>query len=256
MTNLDGETVIVTGASMGLGRSMAVHLATCGANVALIARNEDKLDAVTEEIADIGESGRGDGSTGEPLVVPADVRDADAVDSAVSATIDRFGAVDTLINNAGLSALSFGEERRQLVEIDEDEWDRILDVNVKGVYLCTRRVLEAQVERGSGNVVNISSGLGRMAVPGATAYVTSKWGLEGFTRAVSMEVESEGINVNAMSPGGQVNTRIWSHLPDEQRENILQPDVMNEAAALLAAQGADGVTGESMTAAEWEHELG
>ncbi len=245
MTDLDGETIIVTGASNGLGRSMALHLSTLGANVVLTARSEDDLEAVADE------------ADGETLVVPTDVRDAEAVDAVVEATLERFGAIDTLINNAGVSGLSFGDERRLLVETDEEEWDRIMDVNVKGVYLFTKRVLEAMLEgdQQSGNILNVSSGLGRHAVPGAAAYITSKWGLEGFTRAVALEAEDEGINVNAIDPGGRVNTRIWGHLPEDERQEILQPDVMDDAAALLAAQGADGVTGESMTAGEWEDRL-
>ncbi|WP_455449713.1 SDR family NAD(P)-dependent oxidoreductase [Natrinema thermotolerans] len=245
MTTLNDETIIVTGASKGLGRSMALALSERGANVVLTARSEDELETVADEAA------------GETLVVPADVRAADDVDRVVEATLERFGRVDTLINNAGVSGLSFGEERRSLVETDEEEWDTIMDVNVKGVYLFTRRVLEAMLEadQDSGNVVNVSSGLGRYAIPDAAAYITSKWGLEGFTQAVALEVEDEGINVNAIDPGGRVNTRIWEHLPDDERGEILQPDVMDDAAALLAAQGPDGVTGESMTAEEWEDRL-
>ncbi|ELZ09082.1 short-chain dehydrogenase/reductase SDR [Natrinema thermotolerans DSM 11552] len=245
MTTLNDETIIVTGASKGLGRSMALALSERGANVVLTARSEDELETVADEAA------------GETLVVPADVRAADDVDRVVEAALERFGRVDTLINNAGVSGLSFGEERRSLVETDEEEWDTIMDVNVKGVYLFTRRVLEAMLEadQDSGNVVNVSSGLGRYAIPDAAAYITSKWGLEGFTQAVALEVEDEGINVNAIDPGGRVNTRIWEHLPDDERGEILQPDVMDDAAALLAAQGPDGVTGESMTAEEWEDRL-
>ncbi|OAQ52481.1 short-chain dehydrogenase/reductase SDR [Natrinema mahii] len=245
MTTLNDETIIVTGASKGLGRSMALALSDRGANVVLTARSEADLEAVADEAAD------------KTLVVPADVREADDVDRVVETTLERFGRVDTLINNAGVSGLSFGEERRSLVETDEEEWDTIMDVNVKGVYLFTKRVLEAMLEadQNSGNVVNVSSGLGRYAIPDAAAYITSKWGLEGFTQAVALEVEDEGINVNAIDPGGRVNTRIWEHLPDDEREEILQPDVMDDAAALLAAQGPAGVTGESMTAEEWEDRL-
>ncbi|WP_222918863.1 SDR family oxidoreductase [Natrinema sp. SYSU A 869] len=245
MTNLRDKTIIVTGASKGLGRSMALHLSELGANVVLVARSEDDLAAVADE------------ADGEALVAPADVRDADAVDDVVRSAIDRFGTVDALINNAGVPGRHFGDDRGALVNTDEDEWDRVMEINVKGVYLFTKRVLEAMLEADgvSGNVLNVSSGLGSYAVSNAAPYVTSKWGLEGFTQAIALEVEDEGINVNAIDPGGRVNTQIWAHLPDDEREEILQPDVMDDAAALLAAQGPDGVTGESMTAAEWEDRL-
>ncbi|PCR89915.1 SDR family NAD(P)-dependent oxidoreductase [Natrinema ejinorense] len=242
MTNVDGETIIVTGASKGLGRSMALHLSGLGANVVLVARSEDELETVADE------------ADGETLVAPADVRDSDAVDEVVRSTVDRFGGIDTLINNAGVPGQHFGDERGSLLNVDEDEWTRIMDINVNGVYRFTKRVLEAMLEadQPSGNVLNVSSGLGRYAVPNAAPYITSKWGLEGFTRAIALEVEDDGINVNAIDPGGRVNTQIWEHLPEDERTEILQPDVMDDAAALLAAQGPDGVTGESKTTEEWE----
>jgi 3-oxoacyl-[acyl-carrier protein] reductase len=111
-------------------------------------------------------------------------------------------------------------------------------------------------EHGRGNVINISSGLGRRAAPGYAPYVASKFGLEGLTKTTALDYEDAGVNVNALDPGGRVNTAFWDHLPNEERQSILQPDVMNEAAVLLAAQGPDGVTGESMAADDWEARLG
>ena len=111
-------------------------------------------------------------------------------------------------------------------------------------------------EQGHGNVINISSGLGRRAIAGAGPYVSSKWGLEGLTRTTALEADDRGVNANALDPGGRVDTDIWAHLPDEEREQILDPDVMDDAAVLLAVQGPDGVTGESMDAEGWEERLG
>ncbi|RZH69475.1 SDR family NAD(P)-dependent oxidoreductase [Natrinema altunense] len=245
MPTLHDETIIVTGASKGLGRSMALHLSERGANVVLVARSEDDLAAVA------------DAADGETLVAPADVRDPDAIDDVVRSTVERFGTPDTLFNNAGVPGRHFGDDRGALVNTDDAEWTRIIEINLTGVALFTKRVLETMLEADetSGNVVNVSSGLGKAAVPNAVPYVSSKWGLEGFTRAVALEVDADGINVNAIDPGGRVNTQIWEHLPDAERQEILQPDVMDDAAALLAAQGPDGVTGESMTADEWEDRL-
>ncbi len=110
-------------------------------------------------------------------------------------------------------------------------------------------------EQGQGNVINISSGLGRQAMAGAGSYVASKWGLEGLTRTTALESEEYGVNANALAPGGRVDTDIWAHLPAEERERILDPDVMDDAAVLLAAQDPGGVTGESRTANEWETRL-
>ncbi|QFU81656.1 SDR family NAD(P)-dependent oxidoreductase [Natronorubrum aibiense] len=243
MTTLEDDVIVVTGASRGLGRAMAERFAEEGARVVLTARNGEQLDAVAAELP------------GESLVVPADVRDSDDVERVIDRTIEAFGRLDTLVNNAGVSLLHKADHD-ELSDITEDEWDRVLEVNLKGVFLFTRAAVPHLYEQGHGTIINISSGLGRRAIPGAAAYVSSKWGLEGLTRATALESESYGVTVNGLDPGGRVNTDIWAHLPAAEREEILQPDVMNDAAVLLAAQGPDGVTGESMTAQEWEQRLG
>ncbi|QRV16515.1 SDR family oxidoreductase [Haloterrigena salifodinae] len=244
MPALANDVIVVTGASRGLGRAMVERFSDEGARVVLTARDEERM---TEIVADL---------SGESLVVPADVRDADAVERVVDRTIDEFGRVDALVNNAGVSLLGMYDGRTPLEEINEDDWDTILEVNIKGVFLFTRAVLPHMYEQGHGNVINISSGLGRNAIGGAGPYVSSKWGLEGLTRTTAIEAEDCGVNANALDPGGRVDTDIWAHLPDEERERILDPDVMNDAAVLLAAQGPDGVSGESMPAEEWERRLG
>jgi len=243
MQTLDGDVVVVTGASRGLGREMALRLSAEGARVVLLARNAEDLRAVAEE------------GSGETLPVPTDVTDAAAVERAVERTMDAYGRIDTLVNNAGIGLLTLHDTGKPLAEVTESEWEHILSVNLTGVFLCTRAVLPAMVEQGRGNVVNISSGAGRHAVPGWAPYVTTKWGLEGLTRTVALEYEADGVNVNALDPGGRVDTRFWDHLPDEERREIRRPDVMNEAAVLLSAQGPDGVTGESMPAEAWEERL-
>jgi 3-oxoacyl-[acyl-carrier protein] reductase len=244
MTELDGEVVVVTGANRGLGREMSLRYAREGARVVLVARTASELEAVAEE------------AEGETLVAPADVTDAAAVEAAVESALDAFGGVDTLVNNAGIGLLSLEDGGRPTHEITEERWRQVIDVNLTGVFLCPRAVLPHMLDRGRGNVVNISSGLGRYAAPGFAPYNASKHGLEGLTKTMALDYEDDGVNVNALDPGGRVNTAFWDHLPDDERAEILQPDVMNEAAVLLAAQGPDGVTGESMNAADWEERLG
>ncbi|MEF8876401.1 MAG: SDR family oxidoreductase [Haloarculaceae archaeon] len=244
MTELDGEVVVVTGANRGLGREMSLRYAREGARVVLVARTASELEAVAEE------------AEGETLVAPADVTDAAAVEGAVESALDAFGRVDTLVNNAGIGLLSLEDGGRPTHEITEERWRQVIDVNLTGVFLCSRAVLPHMLDRGRGNVVNISSGLGRYAAPGFAPYNASKHGLEGLTKTMALDYEDDGVNVNALDPGGRVNTAFWDHLPDDERAEILQPDVMNEAAVLLAAQGPDGVTGESMNAADWEERLG
>jgi 3-oxoacyl-[acyl-carrier protein] reductase len=244
MTELDGEVVVVTGANRGLGREMSLRFAGEGARVALVARTESELEAVAGEAA------------GETLVAPADVTDSTEVESAVEATLDAFGRVDTLVNNAGIGLLSLEDGGRPTHEIPEERWRQVIDVNLTGVFLCSRAALPHMLERGRGNVVNISSGLGRYAAPGYAPYNSSKHGLEGLTKTMALDYEDAGINVNALDPGGRVDTAFWDHLPESERAEILGPDVMNDAAVMLAAQDPGGVTGESMDAADWEARLG
>ena len=244
MPTLENDVIVVTGASRGLGRAMVERFAEEGARVVLTARDEERMESVAADLPS------------ESLVAPADVREGEAVERVIDRTLEEFGRIDTLVNNAGVSLLGMYDERNRLEEVSEDDWDTVLEVNLKGVFLFTREVLPRMYEQGHGNIINISSGLGRHAIGGAGPYVSSKWGLEGLTRTTALEAEDQGVNANALDPGGRVDTDIWAHLPDEEREQILDPDVMNDAAVLLAAQGPDGVSGESMPAEEWEQWLG
>jgi 3-oxoacyl-[acyl-carrier protein] reductase len=244
MATLDDDVVLVTGASRGLGREMALRFSQEGARVVLVARDDDALETVADE------------ADGETLVAPADVTDLDRVQSVVAETLDAFGRLDTLVNNAGIGLLSMEDGGRPLADVPEEKWRQIIDVNLTGVFNCSKAAIPPMVEQGTGNVINVSSGLGRRAVPGYGPYIASKFGLEGLTKTTALDYEDAGVNVNALDPGGQVDTAFWDHLPDEEREAILQPDVMNDAAVLLAAQGPGGVTGESMTADDWEARLG
>lgn len=246
MSGLDGERIVVTGASRGLGRSMSERFVREGASVALVSRSRDTLDEIAADLAD---------EPGETLVVTADVRDEEDVEAAIETTVDAFGGVDTLVNNAAVGLLSLGDGGKRLADVTTDEWRTIMETNLTGVYLFSQAVLPHMVEQGRGNVLNVSSGLGRRAAPNYAPYVASKFGLEGLTKSVAMEYEDDGINVNAVDPGGRVNTGFWDHLPDGERESILQADVMDDAAVLLAAQGPDGVTGESAAVDEWERRL-
>ncbi len=246
MTDLSAETVVVTGASRGLGASMARRLAREGANVVLSARDEDALRSVADGLAD---------APGETLVTPADVTDEAAVEALVAGTLEAFDGLTGLVNNAGVGMLSLHDELRDTANVDADDWRLILEVNLTGAFLCAKHAVPHMVEAGRGNVVNVSSGLGRRAAAGWGPYVASKWGLEGFSRTLADEVEADGVNVNCLDPGGRAATGFWDHLLEDEREDVLPPDVMDDAAALLLAQGPDGVTRESLTAEEWEERL-
>lgn len=246
MTRLEEETVIVTGASRGLGASMAKRLVREGANVTLSARGEDDLRAVATDVAD---------APGETLVVPADVTDEAEVEAMVDATVDAFGELTGLVNNAGIGLLSLVDETQPIADVDVDDFRRIMEVNVTGVFCCSKHAVPHLIDAGRGNVLNVSSGLGRRALPGWGPYVASKWAVEGLTRVLADELEDGGVNVNAVDPGGRVQTKFWDHLPENERDGVLDPDVMDEAVTRLLAQGPGGVTRESLPADEWESRL-
>jgi len=223
---------------------MVERFAEEGAWVALTARDEVRMESIAADLP------------GESLIVPANVRDRDAVERVLAETFDIFGRVDTLVNNAGVSQLGRHDERREIPETEPSDWETIITVNPTGVFYFTRATPPHLYERERGNVINFSSGLRRYAIDGDGAYVASKWYLEGFTRVTHLEGEDRGVNANALNPGGRVNTDIWAHLPEEEPESILQPDVMDGGAVLLAAQGPDGVSGDSMDAEGWEERSG
>ncbi len=239
MSTVEDAEIIVTGASGGMGREMALRFAREGANVTLVSRTEAKLDRLAETMA------------GEPLVCPVDVRDSEAVESAIETVIETRGRIDTLVNNAGVSLLTIGEGHKRVTDVTEAEWDTVMETNLKGVFLFSKFALEQMQSQQYGNIINISSGLGRRAAANWQPYLTSKWGLEGFTRSIALEFADDGININGLDPGGGVIT--WKeNRPKSRHDDLLPADIMNDAAVLLAAQEANGITGESMTADEWE----
>lgn len=236
----EDTVVVLTGASKGLGRSMALRLSREGARVVLVSRRRRALETVAEA------------ADGQTLVAPADVRDATEVAAVIEKTRERFGRVDSLVNNAGVSLLSLADGRKPIVDVTEDEWDTVLDVNLKGAFLFAREVLPRMIDRGSGNVVNVSSALGRRAEANMGPYVASKFGLEGLTRTMALECEEYGVNVNGIDPGGRVDTGFFDHVSDERRAAMRDPDVMNDAIVGLISQAPNGITGESMASSEWE----
>ncbi|RXK49961.1 SDR family NAD(P)-dependent oxidoreductase [Halorientalis pallida] len=243
MTTLEDEVVIVTGASRGLGASMAKRFAREGATVVATARSESDLETVAAT------------ADGEIAAVSADVTDEEAVRDVVTSTVEAHGSVTGLVNNAGIGLLNMYDEGRVLHDVDTEDFRQIMEVNVTGVFLFSKYAVPEMIDVGRGNLVNISSGLGRRGAATWGPYVTSKWALEGMTRTQAQELDEYGINVNALDPGGRVDTGFWDHLTADERAEILDPDVMNDAATGLLAQGPGGITGQSMPADEWEQRL-
>jgi NAD(P)-dependent dehydrogenase (short-subunit alcohol dehydrogenase family) len=184
---LKEKVAIVTGASRGLGRAVAKGLAAAGAKVALFSRTADELEAVAEEIRREG---------GEALAMPGDVVGGSQVARLVSETVDRFGGVHILVNNAGIIGPA-----RFLEDADPKAWSNTLAVNLTGAYHCCREVIPHMRSAGGGAIINVTSGLADMPFPHFCAYGASKAGLNQLTRSLSEEFREAGIRVNAVDPG-------------------------------------------------------
>jgi NAD(P)-dependent dehydrogenase (short-subunit alcohol dehydrogenase family) len=183
---LAGRFAVVTGASRGIGRGVAVALARAGCDVALAARDRTALADVAREIESLGRAA---------LIVPTDVRDAAQVDALARAVFDRFGRADILINNAGLG--HFGP----VDELPVERFDEMIAVNLRGAFLCTRAFVPAMKKNGGGAIVNVASVAGLVGNPNLSGYNASKFGLMGFSEATMLELRHSGIKVIAICPG-------------------------------------------------------
>jgi NAD(P)-dependent dehydrogenase (short-subunit alcohol dehydrogenase family) len=207
---LIGKTAIVTGASRGLGRAIALAFVKEGACVALISRTSDDLHVVADEIGRIG---------GQHLIFSGDIsREAD-VKELVDQTIARFNRVDVLINNAGVIGPA-----RFIKDTDSDAWTKTIGINLNGAYLCCRAVIPYMLEQGGGRIINISSGLGHMAFPRFCAYAVSKAGIIQLTRSLAEEFKDRHILVNAISPG-MMDTSMMEYM------RSLSPETLTDSIA-------------------------
>ena len=182
---LSGKKALVTGGGRGIGREIALHLARAGADVALVARTESQLRKVAEEVEALGR---------QALVLPADISQDEHVDALAQEVHGRWGAVDLLVNNAAVFA------RGRVWELPVTDWDRVLNTNLRGVFLVTRAFLPEMLKRKSGTIVMISSTSGKRADPGGAAYSTSKFGLMGFAQSLLYDVRKHNVRVIVVSP--------------------------------------------------------
>jgi NAD(P)-dependent dehydrogenase (short-subunit alcohol dehydrogenase family) len=185
-SNLSGKLALITGASKGLGKAMALALASAGAPIALVSRDAEKLRSVQNEIASTG---------GRAQIFPADVTREDEIHRLASDVSNQLGRVQILINNAGINI------RKNLVDYSLDEWRSVLDTNLTSVFLLCRAFVPHMRGTGYGRVLNMTSIMSHVSLPGRTAYSSSKAALLGLTRALALELVSEGITVNGISPG-------------------------------------------------------
>ncbi|MFD5140601.1 SDR family NAD(P)-dependent oxidoreductase [Streptomyces sp. NPDC058378] len=230
-SKLTGTVALVTGASSGIGADTARQLAEQGATVALVARRKDRLQALADEIAEVG---------GTALAVEADITDRDQAEAAVRQTVEHFGRLDILVNNAGLMLLG------PVVGADPQEWERMIAVNVQGLLHTTHaalpHLLKAAEEgpRRVADIVNISSIAGRQAWANYGVYNLTKFGVNGFTESLRQELAGRHVRVGVLEPGA-VDTELGSHNNDTIHAEILDP--FNEQhERLVPADIADGIT--------------
>lgn len=235
----DGQVAIVTGASGGLGRVIALALAAQGASVVVAARTGAPLNAVATEIEALGH---------EALVVCCDVREPAATRQLVERTLAEWGRIDILVNAAGAAL------RRPALETTPDDWDTISDTLVKGTFLTTQAVLPTMIGARRGNIVNLGAPLAKITVPGFAAYTAAKFGVEGLTQTLAKELRRYGINVNAVHPGGFADTPMVRENVPELKSGLLDPAAIVPALLSLAMQPPRGVTGTTVDALVWSTE--
>jgi 3-oxoacyl-[acyl-carrier protein] reductase len=237
---LSDRVALVTGASQGIGRAVAVKLAASDATVAVAARNQEKLMELVEQIEAAG---------GKASAFPVDVADEEQIKAAFKAALGQFGKIDILVNNAGIT-------RDQLVmRMKRADWDSVLNTNLTSAYLCIQQVIGSMLKQRWGRIINITSVFGQMGQAGQANYAASKAGLIGLTMAIAREVGSRNITCNAVAPGF-IETAMTSGFSDEFRQNALKaiplgrigtPEDVANTVAFLASEEASYITGHVLS---------
>ena len=236
---LAGRIAVVTGGTRGIGLAIARALAEDGASVVVSGRDAGRLDSAVKELESLGAPALG---------VAADQSKRDDCDRLVDAAKERFGRIDVLVNNAGIT------RDQLLVRMKDDDWDQVLDTNLRGVFLMTRAVAKSMMRQKSGRIINIASTAGAMGNPGQVNYSAAKAGVIGFTKAAARELAHWNVLVNAVAPG-LIETDMAAAIPPEAREALLQQVPLKRVGAarevaemvgFLAGDGAAYVTGQTI----------
>lgn len=240
MPQLDSQIAVVTGAGRGIGRAIALKLASAGADIVCVSRTAENAEKVAAEVRATGR---------KAWAFAVDVADPSAVAYAAEKILQDAGRVDILVNNAGVTRDGL------LMRLPEEDWDTVLNTNLKGAYSFTKALSRAFLKQRSGRIINISSVIGLVGNAGQCNYAASKAGLIGFTKAVAKEFASRGITVNAIAPGF-IETDMTAALTPELKADLLkrvplaslgQPEDVAEAALFLAGNGSRYITGQVLT---------
>ncbi len=238
---LEGKIAIITGASKGIGREIALLFAKEGAKLVLTARSEELLKSLSEEI-------RGAGGY-EPFCFPLDVKQSEKVDELVDKALDKFERVDILVNNAGVTRDGL------LLRMSDEDWDEVLDTNLKGAFLCLRAVAKPMMRQRAGRIINMASVIGLIGNAGQANYAASKAGIIALTKSAAKELGSRNILINAIAPGF-IDTDMTRALSDDIKNAILksipvgklgQPTDIAKAALFLASDESSFITGQVLT---------
>ena len=235
---LKDKVAIITGSGRGIGRAIAIAYAAEGARVVIAARNTTQLDEVGTEIA---------ANDGEVLAVPTDVQVRSEVENLVQETVDHFGRIDILVNNAGINP------RGPFLDATDEEWEQGWQINVMGVVYCCRAALPVMQQQGSGNIINVGSGMGQVGRSNLSVYCASKAALHGLTQSIAEEVWEDGIIANVLIPGPvktELSKPAWENSGTFRAESDpwKQPEQVVASALFLATQPpATGMTGQILS---------